>query len=93
MTEGEITTFHCHEMGVAGTTKVVMRKIGEGFEVRVGVAILGHANLSDEELAVANPFDESFHDNYAEGKGKTQEEAVESLKKNIKELFNMIWDE
>jgi hypothetical protein len=82
----DITSFTCESIGVAGTTRVVLKPVGDEWIARVGVAIMGCTNRPVEELATADPFDMDFHDNFAQGRGKTKEEALQALKDDIAEL-------
>ncbi len=92
MSDPEITAFHCTSIGVAGTTQVFVKKLADGtFEARVGIAILGGTNMKAEELEKANPFDESFRDNYATGTGKTQQEALDALVADMKKTSESLW--
>jgi hypothetical protein len=89
------TAFICSHVGVAGTTKVFVRPMeSEGktvFVARVGVALMGTTNRKDPGLKDANPFDEDFHDNYAEGIGATHEEALAALRWDIQKTAEMLW--
>lgn len=87
----EYTVFNCSTIGVAGTTKVFVRKVGEQFVARVGIAILGSTNMKAAELVDANPFDDSFEDNYAEGIGATQEAALLDMKRDMGDIAESIW--
>lgn len=87
----EFTVFNCSQAGVAGTTKVFVRKVGDKFVARVGIVILGSTNMKEGELAVSNPFDPDFEDNYAEGIGVTQEAAIEDMKKDMGDIAESIW--
>jgi hypothetical protein len=92
MSNGNIVAFHCTSIGVAGTTRVFVKEIGPmKFEARVGIAIMGSTNRNDDGLALANPFDEDFHDNYAKGEGATRELALEALKLDMKKIADDIW--
>lgn len=87
-----ITAFVCADVGVSGTTKVFVKETSPGeFEARVGIALLGITNMEAEKLKDANPFDEDFHDNYAHGVGKTQQEAIEEMKKDIGKIADSLW--
>lgn len=86
MEKDDITSFNCESVGVAGTTRVVVRRAGDEWVARVGVAIMGCTNRPIEELAGADPFDMDFHDNFAQGRGKTKDEAIQALKADIAEL-------
>lgn len=93
------TAFICSHVGVAGTTKVFVRPMDmemEGktmtmFVARVGIAIMGQTNRKDPGLKDANPFDEDFRDNYAEGIGGTHEEALAALRKDIEKTAETLW--
>lgn len=51
------------------------------YEVRMGIAIFGNSNNTDEEFEAVghNPFHPDFNDNYAHGNGNTEEEALASM--------------
>lgn len=87
----EVTAFSCSALGVAGTTQVFVRKVGENYVARVGIAILGQTNMKEGDLRGANPFDDSFYDNFAEGIGPTQEAAIDNLKKDIQKTSETLW--
>mgnify|MGYP001586671138 FL=1 len=87
----EVMAFTCRDIGVSGTTKVYVQQWETEFEARVGIALLGCTNMKDSELENANPFAQDFRDNYARGVGKTQEEALENLKKEVGRLSEMLF--
>jgi hypothetical protein len=87
----EFTVFNCSHVGVAGTTRVFVKKVGDQFVARVGIAIMGSTNMKEEELALANPFDSEFKDNFCEGTGASVDAAVESLKNDIRETSETLW--
>ena len=90
----EVRGFTCSMIGLSGTTSPRVMKHDDGtFEARIGIAILGATNMSDEEMAEAdnNPFHERWYDNYAGGKGDTFEEAIENMKKEMKEIHESLW--
>ena len=78
-----LTHFTCDAVGISGTTDVVMREIPGGFEARVGIAILGRTNMSEEDLKRLTPFDKDFHDNYARGLGSTRGLALAALRRDL----------
>jgi len=85
--------YTCTSIGVAGTTEVFVKKTPSTcqdflykYEVRMGVAIMGSSDHQTD-----NPFDEDFHDNYAEGKGYTLEVALRKLKESIKFIQDSLW--
>lgn len=87
----KFTAFNCAAIGVAGTTNAFVQQIGDQYVARVGIAILGQTNMKEAELQNANPFDADFRDNFAEGIGKTLQEAVDNLKKDIKAISESLW--
>lgn len=92
MSQGGITAFTCSALGVSGTTRVFVKEIGPmKYEARVGIAIMGITNRKDDGLALANPFDEDFRDNYAKGEGATKELAIEALRQDIKKTSEDLW--
>lgn len=78
-----ITHFTCDAVGISGTTAVAIRPIPGGFEARVGIAIQGRTNLSEEALKRLTPFDAEFHDNYARGLGSTEALALAALRRDL----------
>lgn len=89
----EISCFICETPGLSGTTPVTIKQSSEGFEARMGVAIFGETNLDEDGMRAAqyNPFHELFHDNFCSGKGETQQEAIEALKKDVKDMHESLW--
>lgn len=87
-----ISCFICHSPGLAGTTPLTIQRTAglgwERFEARMGVAIFGYSNLDDEgfERAQYNPFHEEFHDNFVQGDGRTQDEAIEALQEDHRQM-------
>lgn len=78
--------------GVAGTTRVAVEQLGIGsWRAAVGIGILGSTNMSLEELRDADPLSEDFRDNIALGEGSTQEEALENMKQNMREIADSLW--
>lgn len=86
MDKDDITSFTCESVGVAGTTRIVLKPVGDEWIARVGVAIMGCTNRPIDELANADPFDPDFRDNFAQGRGKTKEEALQALRTAIADL-------
>lgn len=87
-----ITIYRCEHIGVAGTTKLFVQKHDDGtYEARIGIAIMGTTNMTMDELENANPFDKGFRDNYADGKGATEEEAIAALKADMRSTADSIW--
>lgn len=76
-----VKCIQCQTVGISGITDIHIQKVGDNYEARVGIAILGEC--LDEDSKDRSPFDPNFHDNYANGTGKTEEEALENLKKDI----------
>lgn len=90
----EIQVFVDSNIGVSGTTEVHVKKTEEGYEARMGVALLGTCNMSDEDFKACgyNPFHEDFHDNYVKGLGATQELALEAMKQDLRKMSDSLWD-
>lgn len=98
-----MNAFHvCTNVGISGATKVVVchrqtAKPGhEGrplvrdiFEARVGIAIMG--NYADTTTEDSDPFDRRFRDNFAQGFGTTEEEALEALRADMKSTADALW--
>lgn len=87
------TVYQCDHIGVAGTTKLYVQKHDDGtYEARIGIAIMGTTNMEWDELKSANPFDATFRDNYAAGKGATEEGAIAALKRDMRETADSLWN-
>jgi hypothetical protein len=85
-----IRYFQCSHIGVAGITDVVVKKHGEDdYEARCGVAIMGDCNFASSHGA--NPFDSDFHDNHCSGRGKTEQIAIDELKKDMYHLADTLF--
>lgn len=80
-------------MGFAGTTPVHVKEDGGEYEARAGIAIMGAAQMSPEEFKACeyNPFHEKFCDNYASGKGDTEEAAVKALIDDTKRMADVFF--
>jgi hypothetical protein len=94
--EPDFAFFQCDHIGVAGTTRVVVKQHPDGaYEARVGVAIMGGTNMKAEDLENANPFDKppAFYDNYASGVGDTREAAIEAMKVDMRSIADSLWAE
>lgn len=87
--------FICETPGLSGTTPVTIRhqRDPEEFEARMGVALFGATNMDEAEFEAAqfNPFHNLFRDNFCSGKGATQEEAIEALKKDMRSMHESLW--
>jgi len=80
-------------IGVSGAKIHWMRsKDGELHWCRMAIAIMGSFNNSDEYIEKTSPFDPQFNDNYVQGKGKTQEEALENMKKDMEGISNSLFE-
>ena len=93
MTE-ETVIYQCSNIGIAGTTPVHVKQHDDGsFEARCGFALMGATNMSDEEFAACNydPFSDKFFDNYAVGKGGSEEQAIDKLKASMKATADSLW--
>ncbi len=89
-----ITLHKCEHIGVAGTTDVHIKALPDGrFEARCGVAFMGATNMDEAGFKACNsdPFHDLFHDNYASGKGATEDEALDAMKNDMKSLAASLW--
>lgn len=90
--DGHVTVYRCSHVGVSGTTAVHLKRLPDGtYEARVGIAILGSTNMPWDDLKDANPFDDTFQDNFAVGVGASEEEAIADLKADIHKTADSIW--
>lgn len=91
----EVIIHQCSHIGVAGTTPVHVKRMGDGtFKARCGIAIMGSTNMTGEEFMACgyDPFHPGFRDNWAEGDGATEEEALAALRADMRQTANSIWD-
>lgn len=89
----EMTTVTmCSNMGLSGA-QVFINKTSAGFEARQAVALFGSYQMreSDLESINYNPFHDDFDDNFVSGKGNTQDEAIEALKADAKQMADSLW--
>ena len=94
MSGEETVIFKCSHIGVAGTTPVHVKRLDDGtFKARCGIAIMGSTNMDEAgfEACGHNPFHEKFYDNFAEGDGSTQEEALAALKTDMRQTADSLW--
>ena len=94
MTEENKEFFICENVGISGITPVVVKRNTNGtFEARMGVSIMGSTNMTEEDLDACgrDPFKDNFLDNFVWGVGNTQEEAIEALKKDHKNMADLLW--
>lgn len=90
----ETVVFQCSHIGVAGTTPVHVRRMADGtFKARCGIAIMGSTNMDEAEFEACgyNPFHPEFQDNWAEGDGATEEEALANLKTDMRQTADSLW--
>lgn len=90
----EIVLFACSSMGLSGTTEIHVKKLDDGtFEARMGIALFGSTNMDDKGFEACNydPFHDKFYDNYVRGKGKTQDEALDAMKEDQKQITESLW--
>jgi hypothetical protein len=86
--------YQCSNVGVVCTTRVHVKIQSDGkFEARCGFSLLGLTNMTDEEFETCNydPFHENFFDNYAFGKGDSEEQARSKLKAELKSIADGLW--
>lgn len=81
-----------NNVGVSGRKIHWMRaKDGSGFWCRMVIAIMGSYNMDEEYHKKHSPFEPYFQDNYVEGKGKTKEEALENMNKDMHVISESLW--
>lgn len=94
MSEEVVVIHQCSHIGVAGTTPVHVKRMADGtFKARVGIAIIGTTNMDEAGFAACdyNPFHAEFYDNFAEGDGATEEEALVALKADMNKTADSLW--
>lgn len=93
--------FACQHVGVSGTTRIHVRQIQKPkdhhgksipgiWEARMGIAIMGYA--APTTTMESDPFERTFRDNFAQGYGTSEEEAILALKADLHETANSLWD-
>jgi len=90
----DVVIYKCSHVGVAGTTDVHVRLTIDGkFIARCGIAIMGSTNMDEEGFKACgyDPFHEKFYDNYAEGTGATETEALDALKADMHQTADSLW--
>lgn len=79
-------------IGVAGAKIHWMRTPnGKWYWCRMAIAIMGSFNMTDEQIRTISPFDPQFNDNYVEGKGRTKQEALKNMEKDMQIISDCIW--
>ena len=77
----------CRHVGVSGITDVMIKKHAEDkYEARVGVAIMGYVQDPDTVDILNDPFAHDFRENYCSGTGRTEEEAIKALERDMREM-------
>lgn len=85
---------NCCTPGLAGTTPIHIKQTEDGkHEARMGFALFGSANLSEQEMKRLdyNPFHEEFYDNYASGIGDSEDAAIDALKADLESTYESMW--
>jgi hypothetical protein len=103
VTESIHSVYQCSHVGVAGTTRVHVRRrqkagptkegrplVRDIFEARVGIALMG-TTANPETNEDSDPFSMRFRDNFARGYGTTEEEALEALKADMHNIADGLW--
>lgn len=80
-------------VGMNGTTPVVVKQVDGKFVARVGIALFGATNMTDEQMDAAgrDPFSDKWQDNFCQGEGATEEEAKTALEKDAADMYETIW--
>jgi len=73
----------CRSIGVAPTTEIWVIEKNAKFYARTGIAILGSCN---GDQITPNPHNDDWHDNYCEGIGDTQGEAIQEMYREMSEI-------
>lgn len=84
----------CKNVGVAGTTECFIKEHEDGsFEARIGIALMGTTNMKQEHFEACNynPFHKKFFDNYACGKGNSPEQALENMRKDMRQTSETLF--
>lgn len=90
-----INAFCDSNIGVSFTTPTHLRRTPNGkWEARVGFAIFGGSNFTEEQFKACghNPFHPEFHDNYASVFGDSEEAALKALAADLKRLGDSLWE-
>lgn len=63
------------------------------FEARCGFSLMGATNMSEDDFSACNydPFHDKFFDNYAVGKGDSEEQSIAQLKADMKATVDSLW--
>lgn len=83
-----------HHPGMQGTTPVTLKTHPDGrIEARMGFSLFGATNMDEDGYRAAqyNPFHPEFHDNYVDGFGLTDEDAIAAMKKKFNEIYESLW--
>lgn len=89
-----VNAFITDAIGVSGTTEIRVKKSSDNeYEARIGIAIMGSANMNEKEFKACeyNPFHKDFRDNYAQGFGTTEKEAIINMMKDCNEISESLW--
>ena len=78
----------CKSIGVSATTEIWVIERDGKFHARTGVAIFGSDNGPQ---ITPNPHNKDFHDNYCEGVGDTQDEAIKEMYKAMENISRTLW--
>jgi len=83
----------CKNIGVSLTTKIHVKEVDGGFQARCGFSLMGTTYMTDEQFKECeyNPLNHDFHDNFTIGEGKTKDEAILAIKKNLKYIADSLW--
>lgn len=89
----QVVIHQCDHIGIATTTDVHVKEVDGQFEARAGIAIFGSTNMTDAQMEAQgrNPFGDDWHDNIVRGIGDTQEQAIEALRQDAKEMAESLW--
>ena len=90
MEEYQASRVVCEHIGVSGLSTPWIRPIIDGYEARVGVALLGM--VQDPNNEIDNPFDPEYPENFCKGIGMTEEAALRALKADMLSMSQSLFD-
>lgn len=84
----------CKGAGISALTEAFIKEDEGKFVARMGFCLFGSSMMNEEQLAACdyNPFHKDFFDNYVEGTGDSEEEALEMMKNRIKGISCSLWE-
>lgn len=81
-------------IGVSGSTNIFVQAVPgtKLIEARMGISFMGTTQMSLADISrIGSPFHPDWQDNYVQGFGNTQEEAVDNLKVELSKTADLLW--